>query len=228
MSQEFFRTTLEKLEASQKNEPVSYHVDVGGVDFIVHLGVFSPKYFKSADFFTSHMPVTPEGDFLDIGTGIGTIAIHAALRGARRVVATDISQKACYNAWTNVQKYNLAGKVVVRLGDLFEPIKADERFDDICWNFPFNYMEKPGLTMLERAVIDPGYRDFRRFMEQAPGHLKENGRVLFGFSPTIGNQELFDSILRDNDYDARLIARQEVPADAWQCPIVYQVWEARK
>jgi SAM-dependent methyltransferase len=71
---------------------------------------------------------------LDLGTGCGIQAMHAA-RHAGRVVATDISRRAIELARFNVE-LNGIRNVQFRLGNLFEPV-ADERFGHIVSNPPF-------------------------------------------------------------------------------------------
>ncbi len=71
---------------------------------------------------------------LDLGTGCGIQAMHAS-RHAKRVVATDISQRALELAALNAQ-LNAIASIEFRLGSLFEPV-AGERFDHIISNPPF-------------------------------------------------------------------------------------------
>lgn len=70
---------------------------------------------------------------LDLGTGCGIQALHAA-RHARTIVATDISQRAAqyvqFNAALNEVEFD------VRLGSMLEPV-AGEQFDLIVSNPPF-------------------------------------------------------------------------------------------
>ncbi|MEE6281509.1 DUF7059 domain-containing protein [Georgenia sunbinii] len=70
---------------------------------------------------------------LDLGTGCGIQALHAA-RHSREVVATDVSRRALDFADFNAR---LAGvELDLREGSLFEPV-ADERFDLVVSNPPF-------------------------------------------------------------------------------------------
>jgi methylase of polypeptide subunit release factors len=71
---------------------------------------------------------------LDLGTGCGIQALHAARR-SRRVVATDISERALDYARLNAA-LNGIGNIEFRLGSLYEPV-AGERFDRIVSNPPF-------------------------------------------------------------------------------------------
>jgi SAM-dependent methyltransferase len=71
---------------------------------------------------------------LDLGTGCGIQALHAARR-SRRVVATDISERALDYARLNAA-LNGVTNIEFRLGSLYEPV-AGERFDRIVSNPPF-------------------------------------------------------------------------------------------
>jgi methylase of polypeptide subunit release factors len=77
---------------------------------------------------------TPVDSALDIGTGCGIQAMHAA-RHASRVVATDISARALEIAALNAE-LNGIHNIEFRLGSLFEPV-AGERFGQIISNPPF-------------------------------------------------------------------------------------------
>jgi methylase of polypeptide subunit release factors len=71
---------------------------------------------------------------LDLGTGCGIQALHAR-RFARRVGATDISERALGFARLNAELNGIDG-IEFRLGSLYEPV-AGERFDRIVSNPPF-------------------------------------------------------------------------------------------
>lgn len=71
---------------------------------------------------------------LDVGTGCGIQALHAA-RFARRVVATDLSERAIEFARFNAALNNVHS-IEFRVGSLFDPV-AQETFDLIVSNPPF-------------------------------------------------------------------------------------------
>ena len=61
---------------------------------------------------------------LDLGCGAGPIAITAALSGAKKVYAVDIMEEACQATFINSKLNGVAGRVDVRQGNLFEPLKG--------------------------------------------------------------------------------------------------------
>jgi methylase of polypeptide subunit release factors len=87
---------------------------------------------------------------LDLGTGCGIQALHAA-RHATRVVATDISARALEIAAFNAE-LNGIRNIEFRLGSLFEPV-AGERFGQIVSNPPFV------ITPRAEGVPSYEYRD---------------------------------------------------------------------
>ncbi len=80
------------------------------------------------------MMQTSVGSVLDLGTGCGIQAMHAA-RHATHVVATDISARALELAALNAE-LNSIHNIEFRLGSLFDPVRG-ERFDQIVSNPPF-------------------------------------------------------------------------------------------
>ncbi|WP_348788340.1 methyltransferase [Leifsonia sp. NPDC080035] len=76
----------------------------------------------------------PVESVLDLGTGCGIQALHAS-RHARRVVATDISERALLLAALNAELNGIEG-IDFRLGSMFEPVTG-EQFDHIVSNPPF-------------------------------------------------------------------------------------------
>lgn len=87
---------------------------------------------------------------MDLGCGCGVLALYLA-KHAQRVVATDISPRAC----TFTQFNALLNEVVldVRQGSLFEPVEG-EKFDLITSNPPFVITPQ---SVRERANLE--YRD---------------------------------------------------------------------
>jgi release factor glutamine methyltransferase len=67
---------------------------------------------------------------LDLGCGVGPLAVVAALKGAARVCAVDIVPAAVECARENAQRAGVADKVTVFCGDLFAPVKG-MKFDVI-------------------------------------------------------------------------------------------------
>ncbi|MFE5672980.1 methyltransferase [Agromyces sp. NPDC056523] len=93
------------------------------------LGVGGASMTLSGLLMQSHAGAT-----LDLGTGCGIQAMHAA-RFSDRVIATDVSERALAFARFNA-RLNRMDRIEFRLGSLFAPI-AGERVDRIVSNPPF-------------------------------------------------------------------------------------------
>ncbi|PWB97002.1 DUF7059 domain-containing protein [Salinibacterium hongtaonis] len=76
----------------------------------------------------------PVGTVLDLGTGCGIQALHAA-RHAQHIIATDISERALELAALNAE-LNGVPSIEFRLGSLFEPVSG-ESVDQVVSNPPF-------------------------------------------------------------------------------------------
>lgn len=108
----------------------------------------------------------------DLGTGSGLGAIFAARQGAH-VIASDINPGAVRCAQLNALANHLEDRIEIRLGDLFEPVRA-ERFDVILFNPP--YFRGQPRDFADRAWRSPD--TFDRFLIELPDHLTEQGYAL--------------------------------------------------
>ncbi len=221
--QDYLAGTRQVLEASQQ-ETESYYTEVAGQEFIVHRGVFSPKYFHDTEEFALHLPVQDGEEMLEIGPGTGAIAITAVYNGAKKVTAIDINPRAVENTQDNINLHNLNDKVEVRQGDLYEALKNGEKFDTIFWNTPFGFVEDENLTDLEKSVYDSGYKSTQHFFQEAGLYLKPDGRLLIGFSSTLGRLDLLEKFAADNGFDLKLI--YEVESEEVH-PVKFEIFEAR-
>lgn len=166
------------------------HARDGGLTLIAPSMVYHPHHLSGSMVIIENMPDILSGmDCLDLGCGAGVIALSMLARGARRVVATDISERACVatecNAILNAAK--VRGRFpTVLCGDLFAPLAAlptdEQRFDLIVFNMPLMDKE-PGPSNRERraeeSLCDPDGRLLARFLDDVAKHLKPGGRALF-------------------------------------------------
>ena len=150
----------------------------------------------------------PVESVLDLGTGCGIQAMHAA-RHARRVVATDVSPRALRLAALNLALNEIDG-VELRLGSMFEPVAA-ERFDHIVSNPPFV------ITPRVEGVPAYEYRDggmvgdalVASFVSACGDHLTPGG-----VAQLLGNWEYRgagDGLARVREW----VDASTVPLDAW-------------
>lgn len=221
-----YLTATAKL-ISQNRRAGTHRVNILSREFLASSQVFSPRFFADTEIFAHHLPVSPGEEWLEIGCGIGAIGIFAALRGAKRVVLTDINRKAVQIAHENVRRHQVQDTIIeVRHGDLFRPIRDDEEFDTIFCNVPFGLVTKNHrLSILERAVFDPNYRFLRRFVAIGPRYLKPSGYLAIGFSTTLGKFGLLQRFCRMASLRLLLIYREKSKKIY---PVNFELYEARK
>lgn len=191
-----------------QRETRKYFTSINDRLFVVHPGVFSPKYFLDAKFFAEVLPDVAGEEFMEMGCGSGYIAVLAALGGASRVTATDLNLLAVENTRENARIHEVSDCVEVVGGDLFEAIPRNRKFNTIFWNIPFGKSQRDNLSILERSIYDPNYSTLKRFIEDSRSHLTSRGRLLLGFSDTIGDYESFRRILAQNNFEMRLIGEK--------------------
>jgi methylase of polypeptide subunit release factors len=184
-----------------------------GAPILVLPQVYVPFDQTIVNLLDEHLQVGGSDYVLDMGTGTGVLALVAAKKGARKVVATDILGNAVENARLNVERLGLSDVVEVRdAGDLFEP--APEKFDVIIFNPPW-IVGKPRNTY-DRAICDPGGSVLSGFMEEANHHLREGGRIYIihsGISHSPGERSLLQRLVEERgmrisaSWDARRRSR---------------------
>lgn len=115
---------------------------------------------------------------LEIGTGTGIIALHAAKNGAV-VTAVDKNQEAVKNAIENAEENGIS--VDIKQSDLFSNV--DGMFNVIIFNPPYLPSDK-----MEEAWEggEEGIEITKKFLEDAVHHLNPEGRIYIVLS-TLGN-----------------------------------------
>ncbi|WP_455197497.1 methyltransferase [Kaarinaea lacus] len=161
-----FRNVIEhpgKLEliyyGYQINNPNQYKVIANGKEFFITKTTVVPSI---QSVFLLENTVVNEGDeVLDIGTGAGIQAVFAAEK-ASKVVATDLNQDAVDDTAYNAKFHGLEHIIDTRQGDLFGPVKDNEKFDVIIFNidYPFNEKNKALWEVHERF-----FRDVKKYMK---------------------------------------------------------------
>jgi release factor glutamine methyltransferase len=134
------------------------------------------------------LPADRSTQVLDLCTGSGAIAVTlAAERPLAHVVATDVSPEALAVAQTNAEKHEVAARVELRLGDLFQALEPGARYDLIVANPP--YVESGELEQLAPelrhepvlALIagEDGLSVLRRLAREVAEWLTPAGALLF-------------------------------------------------
>ncbi len=197
-------------ELKTKKEP--YIVNMGGVDIVVHPGVFPPV--TDSELLTAHICVKPGDKILDLTTGSGVSAVIAGLQGATGI-AVDINPAAVENANENFKRYGLQIKAFP--SDLFENVPLG-KYDYIYADGP--YTEGEITEPLEYAFY--GARQFiTRLFSQALPYLKPGGRILITFAEW-GELDFFESTAVKNGFLLKVIDKK-----ISKHMRVYRLYEAR-
>ncbi|MEV5841432.1 class I SAM-dependent methyltransferase [Streptomyces sp. NPDC051985] len=118
---------------------------------------------------------TPVAAALDLGTGSGIQALHAA-QHATRVTATDLNPRALHITALTLALSG-APAADLREGSLFEPVKEGETYDLIVSNPPF--VISPGARLTYRDGGMSGDDLCRSLVQQAGEQLNEGGFAQF-------------------------------------------------
>lgn len=183
-----------------------------GRDFTILKNVFSPKRYPSTKWFSKELSKiirNKEIQFLEMGCGSGMISIYLGAKNRNTLITSaDINKTAIKNTKQNIKEYSLEKKITTIESDVFSNIK--NKFDMIFWAMPFGYLTKnKKITILEKSVFDPDYKDIRKFIKDAKAHLTYKGRLLIGFSKDIGNYNLLKRICKREGFSIKLISKTE-------------------
>jgi len=184
-------------------------VEQGGMKFVVHPTVFEPNI--SYLFMQLGERFYPKGgSMLDLGSGCGVVAVHAAVSGVVRVLATDIVPAAPACIKENAKLHGVADKVEGRVSDVFSAVLPSENFDVIFWNYPFipdgterDYKE---LSDVERGIRDPGQEHLRTYCKEASRFLKPAGKLFVTYSQSMGDWKTFQAIMLETGWSASVFA----------------------
>ncbi len=150
--------------------------DYKGICYETHPKVYEPS--GDTFLFADNIEVERMSRVLEIGTGVGIIAIMAA-RKARMVIATDINPYALECAVKNIMG-NKSFNIELREGDLFEPV-ANDKFDLILFNTPYLPSSSEEKVNDELNAAWDGGVDGRevvdRFLSDFNDYLNPGGRV---------------------------------------------------
>jgi cyclopropane-fatty-acyl-phospholipid synthase len=161
---------------------ISAHYDLGNDLFAAFLDeqmMYSCAYFPDPaatleeaqlaklDRICDRLRLGPENHLLEIGTGWGGMAIHAARRSGCRVTTTTISREQCELARRRVREAGLEGQVTVLLQDYrdlagrYDRLVSVEMIEAVGWQYFDEYFRRcdelltdDGLMLLQAITID--------------------------------------------------------------------------
>ena len=149
-------------------------IEIPALNITIHpqYGVFAPvrsEYIKLAAQAPPPKLLAEQSIAFDIGTGTGVLAAALALRGVRRIVATDLDPRALHCARDNLTRLNLMNQVELVQTDLFPSGQAAL----IVCNPP--WIPARPSSPLEHAIFDPESRMLRGFLHGLSAHLLLGG-----------------------------------------------------
>jgi release factor glutamine methyltransferase len=142
------------------------------LDFDLRPEVYNPE--EDSYLLLSVVDVAEGDRFLEVGSGSGLIAVHAAKAGAV-VTATDINPHAVACTRRNALRNGVGVDVIE--SDLFE--KVPGLFDTIVFNPPYLAVEESSTGWIEKSWSGgaDGSEVVGPFLNEAWRHLAPNGKV---------------------------------------------------
>jgi release factor glutamine methyltransferase len=132
------------LKRRKRREPLAYILgeqEFWSLPFTVSPDVLIPRpeteFLLDRVLSLSRRENLEQGNILDLCCGSGVIAIVLALETAKKVFASDISEKAMALTKCNIRRHNLCGKVVQVVADLLTPFAEKQSFSLIVSNPPY-------------------------------------------------------------------------------------------
>lgn len=178
----------DKLISHKKQE-----LRFGDANIVVEDGVFAcdPEITYSTSMIINNLVDVNGLRVADIGTGSGVLSVICALRGAKEVIATDISEKAIRNANMNVQNNKVTNKVRVIKTDLFNGIEG--RFDIINANLPIldEVWDAQGIQV--ESTLE-------RFLKQAKSFLTPKGKIYLPWG-SFADKKIIESLIKKYNYN---------------------------
>jgi release factor glutamine methyltransferase len=174
-----------------------------------------PEVYEPAEdtFLLLEALVVKKGDtVLEIGTGCGLIALECAYNGAS-VVCTDINPYAVKSTKSNysINKKLIKGRIEIRKGDLFSPIKDNEIFDVIVFNPPYLPTKKgeliggSGWFDIATNGGSDGLKHTKKYLDKLNFYLKECGCAYFIFS-SLSDRKALENYINKNNFDFNIVS----------------------
>jgi release factor glutamine methyltransferase len=182
----------------------------GDLVFVVDENVYEPA--EDSFLFAENLGLHAGERALDMGTGCGILGIVAAEK-ASTVVAVDLNPYAVRCAKENAALNNVRSKMVFVQGDLFTPLNHKAKFDVILFNAPYLPADEnePGSWLdLAWSGGTSGRLAIDRFISEAPGHLKQAGRILL-MQSTLANVNKTIHKFSQYGFSTKVVAERALP-----------------
>ena len=200
-------------------ERSSLKLTVYDITFYTHPNVYTPS--DDTYLLMDSLEITGGERFLDLGCGTGIVGIYAAKKGAREIIQLDINPYAVLLARCNSALNNVDGRTFSVVGNMFDPIAENYRFDIVAFNPPYLPVSDEGLIGKSwsgeasgREVIDAFLKAFDKF-------LSCDGKVYL-INSSLSNYNLTLKILDEKGFSWRIVGRKKfffeeiVCIEAWR------------
>ena len=137
-----------------------------------HYGVFSPIRGEYIELLLkAPLPIALQKNSIafDIGAGTGVLSVVLAMREIKRIVATDIDDRAIACAQENIARLDLSSQIEILKINLF----PEEKAALIVCNPP--WLPARPSSSLEQAIYDPESQMLKGFLENLKDHLLIGG-----------------------------------------------------
>lgn len=200
-------------------ERSSLKLTVYDITFYTHPNVYTPS--DDTYLLMDSLEIIGGERFLDLGCGTGIVGIYAAKKGAREIIQLDINPYAVLLARCNSALNNVDGRTFSVVGNMFDPIAENYRFDIIAFNPPYLPVSDEGLIGKSwsggasgREVVDAFLKAFDKF-------LSCDGKVYL-INSSLSNYNLTLKILDEKGFSWRIVSRKKfffeeiVCIEAWR------------
>lgn len=165
---------------------------------------FDPELFQpnpTTVRFARGMRIEPGDTVFDIGTGIGPLAITAALAGAERVVAVDPVPGHVRLARRNIARHEVGDRVEVYEGRFFEPFEDEPALEALKADVIVG--DVSGIAEVAARALGwyppdvptggpDGTEMIRKLLAVAPEYLKPGGRLYFPVAVDLSDHARID------------------------------------
>lgn len=170
----FIALERQRRRIAQRRKQATHDVMVCGQRFTVLRGVYDTGLDTEL---MAEAVVIGRGDtLLDVGCGNGAMTLLVSSR-AKSCLGIDINRDAVQNAVLNAAVRGV-DNVKFAVSDVFQRVRG--RFDVITCNPPYN--NRPVRDLVERMFWDPDNEMKQRLFAGVRKHLRERGRVYFGWA----------------------------------------------
>lgn len=138
-------------------------------------------------------PYAREKTVLDLCCHTGGFSIHAALYGAKRVEAVDVSQDALDMLMENARRNGVAAQIQTRCENVFDLVK---RYSEESRRFGLVICDPPAFAKSKKA-LDAAYRGYKELNRRCMGLAEPEGVLASWSCSQFMTPELFIRMLQE-------------------------------